>query len=82
MGGKDTPRRRSPTSSDERIPTGLTAPAGADVVPLWEILAASLLAVTAMAALLWHAYPGIRTRVRAVGDFEDPLEEPGAQARS
>jgi hypothetical protein len=51
-------------------------------VPLWEILVASLLAVTAMAAWLWRAYPGIRTGVRAVGDFEDPLEAPGAERRS
>ncbi len=63
------------------VVASLAAPAGADVVPLWEILVASLLAVTAMAALLWRAYPGIRTRVRAVGDFEDPLEEPEAQLR-
>jgi hypothetical protein len=60
----------------------LATPAGAGVVPLWEILVASLLAVTAMAAWLWRAYPGIRTGVRAVGDFEDPLEAPGARRRS
>lgn len=60
----------------------LASPAGADVFPLSEILYASLLAVIAMAAWLWHAYPGIRTSVRAVGDFEDPVEEPGGQRRS
>ncbi|HEY7471202.1 MAG TPA: hypothetical protein VIE68_02540 [Gemmatimonadota bacterium] len=64
------------------VVASLAAPAGADVVPLWEILAASFLAVSAMAAWLWRAYPGIRARVGAVGDFEDQLEEPGAKRRS
>ena len=57
----------------------LASPAGAGVVPLWEILTASLLAAAAMGAWLWRAYPGIGSRVRAVGDFEDPLEEPEAR---
>jgi hypothetical protein len=63
------------------IVAGLATSTGADIVPLGEILVASLLAVTAMAAWLWRAYPEIRTRVKAVGDFEDPLEEPGAERR-
>lgn len=48
-----------------------------EAVPLSHVLLASLLAVGAMSAWLWRAYPGVVTGVRAVGDFEDPLEPSG-----
>lgn len=55
------------------VVAALAAPAGG-AVPMSHILVASLLAVGAMSAWLWRAYPGVVTGVRAVGDFEDPLE--------
>ena len=58
------------------VVAALAAPAG-DAVPLSLVLVASLLAVGAMSAWLWRAYPGVVTGVRAVGDFEDPLEPSG-----
>lgn len=58
------------------VVAALAAPAG-DAVPLLHVLVASLLALGAMSAWLWRAYPGVVTGVRAVGDFEDPLESSG-----
>jgi len=53
----------------------LAAPEGVTSLPL--VLVAGLLAAAAMGAWLWRAYPGLGERVRAVGDFEDPLPESG-----
>ena len=58
------------------VVAALAASAG-EAVPLSHVLLASLLAVGAMSAWLWRAYPGVVTGVRAVGDFEDPLEPSG-----
>lgn len=58
------------------VVAALAAPAG-DAVPLVHVLLASLLALAAMSAWLWRAYPDVVSGVRAVGDFEDPLEPSG-----
>lgn len=58
------------------VVAALAASAG-EGLPLSHVLLASLLAVGAMSAWLWRAYPGVVTGVRAVGDFEDPLEPSG-----
>lgn len=52
---------------------GLAAPGGAISLPL--VLVAGLLAVIAMGAWLWRAYPELGREVRAVGDFDDPPSE-------
>mgnify|MGYP006210749039 CR=1 FL=1 len=42
-------------------------------VPLWSVLAASLLAAAAMTVWLWSVHPGLAERVRGVGDMENPV---------
>lgn len=44
-----------------------------EVVPLWTVLLASVLAAAAMGAYLWRSHPGLADRVRRAGDLEDPL---------
>lgn len=58
----------------------LAAPAGS-ALSLSLVLVGSLLAVAAMSAWLWWAYPGLAEGVRAVGDFEDPLPASAREPR-
>lgn len=44
-----------------------------EVVPLWTVLAASLLSAATMTAWLWVTHPRLRERVREAGDLEDPV---------
>ena len=44
-----------------------------EVVPLWTVLAASLLSAGSMTAWLWACHPRLGDRVRAAGDLENPI---------
>lgn len=42
-----------------------------EAIPLWTVLAASLLAAVAIGTWLWRTHPGLAHEVRRAGDLED-----------